>query len=228
MQDDRSIELTEEQDAREAAAARGESHFRVTWEIDAFGKTHEDAARFARAAQVRPGTTATVFTVQAEGEPPVTVDLTELDEAAPAPELVLLHMRLIGADADQDQVASFRVDPKRLMELIRVCRTNGISEAVIPIPDDVVFKDIRRFDGVRPADGFLLDEEPSGTKMYDAFGMYEGEAEDVGEDDDISQVKMQAIHVDANGGICLEVSTHAGDGPYWSGVFPVENIPGAI
>lgn len=40
------------------------TNYLVTWEIDTFdARTPLDAALNARAAQIRPGTTATVFTV---------------------------------------------------------------------------------------------------------------------------------------------------------------------
>lgn len=62
------------------------TNYRVSWEIDVLASSPEEAAREARAAQTRPGTMATVFTVQGEGfTDPVAVDLTELDGAAPAP-----------------------------------------------------------------------------------------------------------------------------------------------
>ena len=54
--------------------------WRVTWVIDVDASSHEEAARKARAAQVRPGTIATVFTVQAPGVgEPVVVDLAEVN-----------------------------------------------------------------------------------------------------------------------------------------------------
>lgn len=200
-------------------------HFRVTWEIDAFADTPEAAARYARRIQTKPGTTATVFAVQAEGEAPVTVDLTELDEAAPAPALTKLYMRLVGGEADTDQVVSFNADRAHLLRLVEVCKVNGINEAVISLPDDAEFKDIRRFDGERPTDGFILDDDPDPNPLYDAFRMYAGEAEDVADGDDLDQLSLAYIHVDAEGMVCLEVGTHGNGGPYWTGRYPVESIP---
>lgn len=54
-----------------------EREYRVTWEIDVTAPDPETAALLARAAQVRPGTTATVFTVTDRSVPGsnVTVDL---------------------------------------------------------------------------------------------------------------------------------------------------------
>jgi hypothetical protein len=57
----------------------------VTWEIDLEAETPEDAARQARAAQTRPDTLATVFTVTDVDGNQTQVDLTELDELETRP-----------------------------------------------------------------------------------------------------------------------------------------------
>lgn len=67
--------------------------YAVTWEFDSIdADSPEDAARMARAAQIREGTIATVFDVTDEQGNTTRIDLTEIDEerasteaAAPAP-----------------------------------------------------------------------------------------------------------------------------------------------
>jgi hypothetical protein len=60
-------------------------HYRVLWEMDAYADTPLEAARQARAAQLRPGTSATVFDVTPVLEhcvlqpPSLRVDLSEVD-----------------------------------------------------------------------------------------------------------------------------------------------------
>jgi hypothetical protein len=43
--------------------------YRVAWEIDVWAASHRQAVRLARDAQVRPGTTATLFTAVRQGDP---------------------------------------------------------------------------------------------------------------------------------------------------------------
>lgn len=61
--------------------------FRVTWEADVVAENPEAAARYARAMQTRRGSIATVFEVFEEGQEPVTVDLTELEQGQPVSEV---------------------------------------------------------------------------------------------------------------------------------------------
>jgi hypothetical protein len=57
-----------------------ETDYFVVWEFDATASTPQEAARLARDAQTRPGTTATVFRVFDANGDEVQVDLTALDE----------------------------------------------------------------------------------------------------------------------------------------------------
>jgi nucleotide-binding universal stress UspA family protein len=54
--------------------------FRVVWEIDLEEECALDAAEHARAIQVRPGTTATVFTVIDPAGDRVDIDLDDLTD----------------------------------------------------------------------------------------------------------------------------------------------------
>lgn len=57
--------------------------YRVEWVIDIDADTPEDAARQALAIQRDPESIATVFEVMLEdGEEPVRIDITELDDEA--------------------------------------------------------------------------------------------------------------------------------------------------
>jgi hypothetical protein len=51
--------------------------YRVTWVIDVDAADAWEAAEIARAMQVKPGTTATVFTAQGKSLNAVEIDLTE-------------------------------------------------------------------------------------------------------------------------------------------------------
>jgi hypothetical protein len=55
-----------------------EKHFRVIWEIDLEDESALEAAEHVRAIQVRPGTTATVFTVIDPAGHRVDIDLDNL------------------------------------------------------------------------------------------------------------------------------------------------------
>lgn len=58
--------------------------YRVMWEADVEAANPEAAARMARNMQIRRGSIATVFEVwDAQGQGPVRVDLTEIDQAKP-------------------------------------------------------------------------------------------------------------------------------------------------
>lgn len=40
-----------------------DKHYKIVWEIDVYASSPEEAARIARSAQRRPGTTATIYGV---------------------------------------------------------------------------------------------------------------------------------------------------------------------
>lgn len=60
------------------------NEYRITWEIDLHANTPEEAARAARAIQLRADSMATVFEVTGADGTPHRIDLDEIDQEASA------------------------------------------------------------------------------------------------------------------------------------------------
>jgi hypothetical protein len=63
-----------------AGFPRREREFHVTWKIDVCADNPEQAARLAWEIMRKPDSMADVFDVLAEGQEPVRIDLTEIDQ----------------------------------------------------------------------------------------------------------------------------------------------------